>query len=93
MTALDKIGLVAGAGDLPVGLANHCAAAGRPVFVVRLASMASPSLTAFEGCELGVGEVGGAIAALKRAGCASVCFVGKIVRPDLRTLRADARTL
>lgn len=88
-----KLGLIAGGGDLPVLLATHCRAVGRPVFVVRLAGFASPRLGDFEGVEAGLGELRKGINALRGAGCEAVCFAGKVERPDLRHLKSDLRGL
>ncbi len=88
-----KLGLIAGGGDLPLILARHCRAVGRPLFVIRLAGAASPDLSAYDGVEAGLGELGSGISALRRAGCAAVCFAGKVERPDLRHIKPDLRGL
>ena len=49
-----KLGLIAGGGQLPVSLADQCRSVGRPLFVVRLKSMADPILTGFEGDDIGI---------------------------------------
>jgi DUF1009 family protein len=90
---MDKLGLVAGGGSLPVALASHCRSAGRPVFVVRLRGFAGPELAGFEGVEAGLAELGKGMAALRRAGCQAVCFAGKVDRPDLRSIKPDLRGL
>lgn len=88
-----KLGLIAGGGALPVTLAERCMAAGRPLFVLRLKGFADPALLRFEGAEVGLAELGGAIAALKRAGCGAVCMVGDVARPDFAALKPDLRGL
>lgn len=88
-----KLGLIAGGGDLPLSLAAYCRAVSRPLFVIRLIGFASPALTAFEGLDAGLAELGKGIKALKRAGCETVCFAGKVDRPDLRHLKPDLRGL
>lgn len=88
-----KLGLIAGGGDLPLSLARHCERAGRPIFVVRLEGFASPRLRVFDGVDAGVAELGKGIAALRSAGCESVCFAGRIDRPDLAALKPDWRGL
>jgi hypothetical protein len=88
-----KLGLIAGGGDLPVALANHCRDVGRPFFVVRLRGFAGASLLAFEGVEAGLAELGKGIGALRRSGCEAVCFAGKVERPDLRAIKPDLRGL
>jgi len=88
-----KLGLIAGGGDLPVTLADHCRQVGRPLFVIRLAGFAQPQLAAFDGVEAGLAELGKGINALRRAGCQAVCFAGKVDRPDLGRLKPDLRGL
>jgi DUF1009 family protein len=88
-----KLGLIAGGGDLPLAIARHCVAVGRPVFVVRLRGFAGPALAAFDGAEAGIAELGKGMAALRKAGCAVVCFAGRVDRPDLRDVKPDLRGL
>ncbi len=88
-----KLGLIAGGGDLPVALAAHCQAVGRPFYVIRLAGLAAPTLSGFDGLDAGIAELGKGIRALRNAGCEAVCFAGKVDRPDLRALKPDLRGL
>lgn len=86
-----KLGLIAGGGTLPVEIAAHCEQAGRPFFIVRLKGFAGPELASYPGADIGLGEVGKCIKALKRAGCQSVCLVGNVSRPDFKNLKLDFR--
>ncbi len=86
-----KLGLIAGGGTLPVEIAEHCEQAGRPFFVARLKGFAGPELSRFPGADIGLAEVGKCIKTLKRAGCASVCLVGNVARPDFKALKPDLR--
>ncbi|WP_304218392.1 LpxI family protein [Phenylobacterium aquaticum] len=86
-----KLGLIAGGGTLPVEIAAHCEQAGRPFFIVRLKGFAGPELADYPGADIGLGEVGKCIKALKRAGCQSVCLVGNVSRPDFKNLKLDFR--
>jgi hypothetical protein len=88
-----KLGLIAGGGTLPTSLARHCRAIGRPLYVIRLAGFADPELEAFDGRELGLARLGGAIGALRAAGCEAVCLAGNVARPDMRALQPDFRGL
>jgi DUF1009 family protein len=88
-----KLGLIAGGGVLPVSLARHCRAIGRPIYVIRLKEFAGPELADFEGCDLGLGKLGGAIEALRAANCQTVCLAGIVARPNLKSLRLDLRGL
>jgi DUF1009 family protein len=88
---LQKLGLIAGGGSLPVEIAQHCERAGRPFFIARLKGFAGPELAGFPGVEVGLAEVGKVIRTLKRAGCKSVCLAGNVGRPDFANLKPDLR--
>ncbi len=88
-----KLGLIAGGGTLPLEIAEHCAQAGRAVFIARLKGFAGPELNRFPGVDVGLAEIGKTIKALKRAGCQAVCLVGNVSRPDFKTLKPDLRGL
>ena len=90
MTA-PKLGLIAGGGALPLAIAARCEAEGRALFVIRLAGFADPHLARYAGADLGMAELGKALAALKEAGCEAVCFAGTVSRPDFRSLKPDLR--
>jgi DUF1009 family protein len=90
---LKKLGLIAGGGDLPIRLARQCQTVGRPLFVIRLKGMADPALTAFDGIEAGIAELGKGFAALKKAGCEAICLAGVVKRPDFSGLKPDLRGL
>ena len=86
-----KLGLIAGGGALPVELAAHCEAAGRPFAVMRLRSFADPVLSRYRGAEVGLGEFGKVFKALKAEGCEVVCFAGTVERPDFSAIMPDLR--
>ena len=88
---MDKLGLIAGGGALPLRVAERCRQTGRPVFVVRLKGFAEADLTAFEGADIGLGEFGKCVDALKRAGCRSVCLAGIVKRPDFANFKVDLK--
>ena len=90
---MNKLGLIAGGGGLPVTLAEHCRGAGRPFFVLRLRGFAGPELDAFPGEAVGLAELGKAFAVLKREGCEAVCMSGNVDRPDFSKLKPDLRGL
>jgi DUF1009 family protein len=84
-----KLGLIAGAGGLPLALAEHCRASGRPLFVMRLEGFADGPLAAFDGVEVGLAEVGRIIRVARAQGCEALCFAGVVRRPDFSKLRPD----
>lgn len=90
---MDKLGLIAGGGALPVEVAAFCERAGRPFHVLRLKGFAGPELARFPGVDVGLAEVGKAIDALKKTGARSVCFAGIVTRPDFAALKPDLKGL
>jgi len=90
---MKKLGLIAGGGGLPVEIAEHCGRSGRALFVIRLKGFANEELADYAGAQVGLGELGKCLRALKRAGCEAVCLAGKVARPDFTTLIPDLRGL
>lgn len=90
---MEKLGLIAGGGTLPVEIAQHCERSGRPFFVIRLKGFAGSGLSDYAGAEVGLAELGKCLKALKRAGCRSICLVGNVARPDFTSLMPDLRGL
>ncbi|MGE3865414.1 MAG: LpxI family protein [Hyphomonadaceae bacterium] len=88
-----KLGIVAGAGDLPVVLAEHLRSEGAPYHVARIAPFAAAALAAHPGEEAGLGRMGERFAALKAAGCDAVVLAGVVRRPDFASLEFDARAI
>jgi DUF1009 family protein len=90
---MQKLGLIAGGGGLPVEIAQHCERSGRPLFVIRLKGFAGDGLADYAGAEVGLAELGKCLKALKRAGCRSICLAGNVARPDFTSLMPDLRGL
>jgi DUF1009 family protein len=90
---MQKLGLIAGGGNLPVEIAEHCEQAGRPFFIVRLKGFSGPEIANYPGADIGIAELGKCFKALKRAGCRAVTLVGNVDRPDFKSLTPDLRGL
>lgn len=84
-----KIGIIAGGGELPVLMAEHCAQTGQPYFVARVSPFADPMLDAHPGVTLGLGAMGARMAAMREAGCTAVVIIGQVPRVDPATLQLD----
>lgn len=84
-----KIGIIAGGGELPVLMADHCAATGQAYFVARISPFADPALEAHPGVTLGLGAIGTRIKALRDAGCTAIVIIGQVPRVDPATLELD----
>ncbi len=84
-----KLGIIAGGGELPVLMAEHCARTGAPYFVARVSPFADAALESHPGVTLGLGAMGQRMAALREAGCATIVLVGQIPRVDPASLQLD----
>jgi DUF1009 family protein len=91
MSSWRKLGLIAGGGELPLALAEHCAAQGKAYFVARIAPYADAALEKHPGATHGLGAMGARMDALKSAGVDAIVLIGQVPRPDLNTLNLDAR--
>ncbi len=85
------LGLIAGIGDLPVAIAENAMATGQGIFVLRIRGFEDPRLASYPGAVMGLGEVGGALSALRAAGCRDVVFAGNVSRPNFSDLRLDLK--
>jgi len=86
-----KLGLIAGGGQLPIEIADHCERAGRAYHVLRLRGFAGDELADRPGEVVGLAELGKCIRSLRRAGCEAVCLAGNVARPDFGKLKPDLR--
>jgi hypothetical protein len=88
----DKLGVLAGGGQLPRQLVESCRRSGRPVFVVAFKGYTDPATVA-DGVEhvwTRLGAAGTAIKALRQAGCQELVMAGAVARPSLAELWPDA---
>lgn len=91
MAGWRKLGVIAGGGELPIRISEHCAASGAPYYVARILGVSDASLSSHPGGDFGLGEMGARFRALRDAGCDAVTFVGIVNRPDFKSLKLDAR--
>jgi DUF1009 family protein len=87
-----KLGVIAGGGELPVVLADHCAATNRPYFIARITPYADPALSNHPGSDNGLGHMGARMRAMRDAGVDAVVLIGHVPRPDISTLDIDDGT-
>lgn len=88
---VSKIGLIAGSGDLPVLLAQHCRDAGIPLHVSRISGMSDKRLSSYAGSECALASFGERMKALKADHVEKIVFAGLVARPDFQSLRPDWR--
>lgn len=82
-----KLGIVAGAGEMPRQIVQACERARRPFFVVAIEEFALPIDAAVPHKRVPISKIGASIAALRGAGCVEVAFAGKLQRPDGRGVK------
>jgi hypothetical protein len=90
MAGWRKLGIIAGGGDLPVALAEHCAGAGLPYFIARIEPYADAALDGHPGVTMNLGAMGARMEALRAAGCDALVLIGQVPRQDPRTLQLDS---
>ncbi len=89
MASWRKLGLIAGGGELPVLLAEHCASNGADFFVARITPYADAALDKHPGVTLGLGMMGGRMQAMRNAGVDAIVLIGQVPRPDVSKLQLD----
>ncbi|MDE2475386.1 MAG: UDP-2,3-diacylglucosamine diphosphatase LpxI [Alphaproteobacteria bacterium] len=90
MVPADPLGIIAGAGELPLAIARTLHEDGRPVFVLALDGIAdAPGLNEFPHAWASLGDVGTVVRLLKEAGCSEVTLAGRVARPDFSKLKLD----
>jgi DUF1009 family protein len=88
----DRLGIIAGGGELPRRLVERCRAAGREIFVLALAGAAEPATirdVQHAWCRLGAAATG--LAVLRENHVTELVLAGSIRRPSLGMLRPDWR--
>ena len=87
-----KLGIVAGAGDLPVRLAQFCHETQRPYFVLALKGYADLAwLSLHPHAWVGLGAMGEGLTLLKRAEVRDLVLAGAVRRPSFSDLKLDWR--
>ena len=87
-----KLGILAGAGELPLKLIEACRAQSRPVFVLAFAGAADPATVAdVPHAWVRLGAAGEGMRLLRENGVADLVLAGAVERPSLASLRPDWR--
>jgi DUF1009 family protein len=91
---MNRLGLIAGDGDLPHLLLRHCNRKGIQVFAILLQPFAqSCDFAGVEFEEMEIGHVGKAIKFLQKNKVEDIIFAGGIRKPSLNFLRMDLKGL
>lgn len=86
----DKIGLIAGNGDLPERIISEFVKSGKEIFVISISDHKPPSLSKVPHINLSIGSVGKAIRTLRSESVKKIVFAGGLKRPKFSSLRPDA---
>ena len=86
-SAQPKLGIVAGAGEMPRQIMQACERAGRPYFAVAIDEFAPGMDATVPHKRIPISKIGASIAALRANGCVEVVFAGKLQRPDGRGVK------
>jgi hypothetical protein len=92
MAGWRKLAVIAGGGELPLALAEHCAGAGLDYYVLRVEPFADAALASHPGASFAIASMGGWMELLRDAGCDAITFLGAVPRPDFATLKFDAKS-
>lgn len=83
------LGILACAGSLPVEIAQTAVSAGRSVHIVGIEGFAEPEIGGYSHKVVSIGQVGGMLSSLRRAGCRQLVIAGALRRPNLLKIRVD----
>ncbi len=84
-----RLGIIAGAGQLPLTVRTACEASGRPYSLLAIEGQACADVLAHAHAVLGYGSIGRAVTLLRELHCEDVVMVGKVGRPDFSALKLD----
>ncbi|WP_419796766.1 MAG: LpxI family protein [Terasakiella sp.] len=90
----EKLGLLAGRGDLPKRIIQQCLKEGRPFHIVAFKGQTEPELVeSYPHTWVRLGAAGKTLSVLKEMGAKDIVMAGRIKRPSIAALRPDAWTL
>jgi len=91
MPSAEPLGLVAGAGVMPLRVADAAAKTGRPIFCVLIEGFADPAgYAAYPHEVVPLGKTGRMLALLRGHGVRDLVLAGRVTRPSLLSFRFDA---
>lgn len=83
------VGILAGGGTLPAEIAACAVARGEGVHIIPIEGEADGSFDGFPHTRVTWGQLGGVLRALRNNRCTELLIVGRVTRPDLRTIVPD----
>jgi DUF1009 family protein len=89
ITTSEPLGILTGAGSIPLEIATCVRARGRRVHLVGLGGNADAGIADFPHSLVPWGAIGGLLRAFRDNGCREIVIAGGVRRPDLRTISPD----
>ncbi|MCY4505280.1 MAG: UDP-2,3-diacylglucosamine diphosphatase LpxI [Hyphomicrobiales bacterium] len=83
------LGIIAGAGELPLLLARRLKEQKRPVFVLGIRSVTDPAIAHYPHAWCAMTALGRSLRLLKEAGCRELVMIGAVQRPHLEWRKLD----
>src|SRR3981189_1646803 len=87
------IGIVCGAGSMPLAAAGGASRRGGRVLLLGLRGFADPQIERYPSHWVALGQLGRIFRLLRAAGCRDVVFIGALVRPSFGRIPLDWTTL
>jgi len=87
------LGIVAGAGGLPLAVSDAVSRRGRPIVMFTMRGWADPAVERHPHHWIAVGQFGRLFRLARRAGCRDLVFIGALARPSVSHIRFDWTTL
>ncbi len=88
-TGVQRLGILAGGGNLPLEVAEHAAAAGYDVHIVAIDGEAEADFKDFEVTQVNWGAIGKMVSSFKVHNISDLVIVGSVTRPDLKGIKPD----
>lgn len=85
----DKIGIIAGGGDLPLSVAALASADGHPVHIVGIRGEAGEEICQHPHSWMKWGEIGKLLDIFKRENVSQIVIIGSVTRPDMSQVKMD----
>ncbi len=90
---MTTLGIIAGAGAMPVAVADGAVRSGMAAHLFCIADELPLGVERHPYTSIPLGSLGLLLRSLRRAGCREICIIGSIRRPDLGKLKLDAGAL
>jgi len=83
------LGIIAGAGSMPISVAQAAASAGRPIHIFGISGAADRAIEAFPHSWINFGHIGKILSVSRAKNLNEMVIVGAVRRPNFRDIRLD----